>query len=224
MSWDFYNTPFKMDSSDYLSERFIKRGAWTGHRRFGYDLVRNTKPKIIVELGTQYGTSFFSFCQAVKDGGLKSNCYAIDTWKGDPHSGFYGEEVYQAVSRFVNEEYSDFAKLIRTTFDDSLWCFQDESIDLLHIDGYHTYEAVKHDYSTWFRKIAKNGIILLHDISVNRADFGVYKLWDELKSYPHIEFNHSNGLGVVFPKGYDTFNKIMLNKENKFQNIYEDYS
>lgn len=65
--------------------------AWEGHRRFGYDLMRYLKPGKMVELGTYYGTSHFAFCQAVKDHGLDTECYAVDTWEGDKHSGTYEE-------------------------------------------------------------------------------------------------------------------------------------
>ena len=103
MEWKFNNTPFVIDNAPELPHEFIKKGAWSGHRRFAYDLVGFVKPDTIVELGTHYGTSFFSFCQAVMDSQTPTAVYAIDTWKGDPHAGFYGENVYQAV-KAVNTE------------------------------------------------------------------------------------------------------------------------
>ncbi|MEW9672172.1 class I SAM-dependent methyltransferase [Ammoniphilus sp. 3BR4] len=221
MSWNYHHVPFKMDTCSYLPPRFIQKGAWSGHRRFGYDLVRFAKPRKVVELGTHFGTSFFTFCQAAKDGGLKTKCFALDTWAGDPHSGFYGDHVYQAVSRFTDEEYADIGILVRGTFDQSLDKFEDDSIDLLHIDGFHTFQAVLHDYTTWYRKLAKNGIILFHDIFVRRRNFGVFVLWEGLKQYPYIEFQHSFGLGVLFPKGYDeSFNEVFL-KKAEFQKVYK---
>lgn len=221
MNWVFHNVNFAMDDCDYLPEVTNKRGPWSGHRRFAYDLVRFMKPRNFVELGSFYGTSFFSFCQGVKDEGLLTKCYAIDTWNGDPHSGFYGNEVYQAVADFVNQQYLGSAALMRTTFDEAVNYFDDDSIDLLHIDGYHTYDAVMHDYEMWHRKLALNGIILFHDIAVKALDFGVYKLWEQLKQqYPHIEFQHSFGLGVLFPKGCNTKCEILLSNEAEFQKVY----
>lgn len=81
----------------------------------------------------------------------------------------------------MNISYPNIGNLIRSTFDEALDQFQDETINLLHIDGYHTYEAVSHDYRTWLPKVAKNGIVLFHDIEVKSGDFGVYKFWDEVK-------------------------------------------
>ena len=196
---------------------------WVGHRYFAYDLVRNIKPKKIVELGTHKGTSFFSFCQAVKDEALDTEINAIDTWQGDKHAGFYGDDIYKFVQKIVNKLYSNVKiKLIRKTFDDAIFEFKDESIDILHIDGLHTYEAVKHDFENWLVKVKKNGIVLFHDIKVGESDFGVCKLWEELKQkYQTIEFHHSFGLGVLFKNKGDNSNKITrLQKELQMHYYY----
>jgi GT2 family glycosyltransferase len=173
---------------------------WAGHKLFAYDLIINLKPKKVVELGTYYGTSLWSFAQAAKDGNLDIEFNSIDTWQGEKHSGFYGEEVFETVKKIKKEFYSEQKiKLLRKTFDEALSEFEEDSIDLLHIDGLHTYEAVKHDFEAWLPKLKKDGVIIFHDIKVGESDFGVYNLWNELtKQYLTIEFHHSFGLGVLF--------------------------
>ncbi len=85
------------------------------------------------------------------------------------------------------------------TFKDAASDFSESSIDLLHIDGFHTYESVKEDFETWIPKMKNDGIVLMHDIFVRRETFGVYKLWKEIKSvYKSLEFTNSHGLGVLF--------------------------
>lgn len=218
MRWIYYDPIFEVDQ---VAPSIRTSSPWTGHNKFAYDLVTFFKPNTIVELGTYYGSSFYSFCQAVKDEQLPTQCTAIDTWQGDPHSGYYGDHVFETVTSVLNTCYSGIGKTIRSTFDDAQDKFEDESIDLLHIDGFHTFEAVSHDYSTWLPKLKKNGIILFHDIAVYERDFGVYQLWDTLKAqYPHLEFSHSHGLGVLFPKGHEEKFEHILKKNQEMQQKY----
>ncbi len=154
---------------------------------------------MIVELGTHWGEAYFTFCQAVEEQSLSCLCYAVDHWQGDEHAGLYGEEVFDEVNDYNTRYYRQFSYLLRRSFDDALPQFADDSIDLLHIDGLHTYEAVSRDFRAWLPKVKEGGIILLHDISPRHDDFGVWRLWDEIKSEfgDTFEFHHSWGLGVV---------------------------
>lgn len=173
--------------------------AWVGHIPFAFWIVEQIQPRILVELGTHYGHSYFSFCQSVRANGLSTKCYAVDTWQGDEHAGFYGEEIFAHVESQNQRQYHTFSRLLRMRFDDALSYFSDGTIDLLHIDGLHTYEAVRHDFETWLPKLSSCGVVLFHDINVRERGFGVWRLWEELSArYQHIEFEHSYGLGVLF--------------------------
>jgi glycosyltransferase involved in cell wall biosynthesis/uncharacterized coiled-coil protein SlyX len=87
---------------------------------------------------------------------------------------------------------------MRMTFNEALEYFNDGSIDLLHIDGYHTYEAIKLDVESWLPKMSDRGVILLHDTQVRRDEFGAWKLWEAISnSYPSYEFKFGYGLGVL---------------------------
>jgi glycosyltransferase involved in cell wall biosynthesis len=181
-----------------IPDRINSISGWHEHIPFAMLLVDILKPKIIVELGTQYGTSYCSFCQAVKELKLDTRCYAVDTWQGDTHTGSYGAEVLADLHKHHDPLYGSFSSLMQTTFDEALPRFENKTIDILHIDGYHTYEVVKHDFELWLPKVSKRGIVLLHDINYRERDFGVWKYWDEIKTkYPHFELLHSAGLGVL---------------------------
>jgi len=188
-------------------------GPWAGHKYFGYDLVRNLKPKKIVELGTHLGCSLFSLAQAVHDSKSKTQLDAIDTWQGDKYSSFYDEDIFLKVMEIKRVCYPRVKiNLIRKTFDQASKEYPNNSIDLLHIDGFHTYNDVKHDYITWFQKVRNNGIIILHDTAVKKWGFGVYRVFSEAKKkFKTIEFTHSFGLGVIFknPKVYLKLKKII---------------
>jgi hypothetical protein len=179
-------------------------GNWSGHLPFAHDLIAATKPNLLVELGTHYGESYFGFCQSVRENDIACSCYAIDTWVGEPQAGFYDESVYSDVSAYNSAHYSDFSYLLRATFDDSVAKFSENSIDVLHIDGLHTYQAVSHDLRCWLAKVKPGGVVLVHDVMVRHADFGVWKLWEELASTgQQFSFRHSWGLGVFRKSGPD---------------------
>ncbi len=186
------------DLTKYLKVDPGRIMSWQGHIPFAFSLIKIFNPRCFVELGTYAGDSYLAFCEAVKRNGLEAKCYAVDTWKGDEHSGHYGEEVFEDLMRRHDVPYGSFSRLMRTTFDAAATEFQDGSIDLLHIDGLHTIEAVSHDFETWKPKLSARGIVLFHDTAEDKAGFGVREYWSKLKTeYPSFEFYHSSGLGVL---------------------------
>jgi len=181
----------------YWMPDLMTGSAWIEHAPFAFWIVSALRPKTIVELGVHRGFSYFVFCQAVQRLHLDTRCFAIDTWLGDEHAGFYGGEVYGAV-RSHNRRYDSFSRLVRSDFSAARDSFADGSIDLLHIDGCHTYEAVRRDFESWLPKLSKRGVVLFHDTAEYANGFGVHRLWEELRCrYPHFEFRHGHGLGVA---------------------------
>jgi GT2 family glycosyltransferase len=182
--------------------RITQPGAWAGHVPFAFWVVKALRPECLVELGTHTGNSYFAFCQAIDAHCPGARAFAVDTWQGDDHAGHYGEEVYTDVVRFNAAHFGQFSTLLRSTFDEARAYFPDGGpaggIDLLHIDGLHSYEAVRHDFETWRSALSSRGVVLFHDINVRERSFGVWKLWEELRAqYPGFAFDHSNGLGVL---------------------------
>ncbi len=177
---------------------YLERSAWVQHIPLAMLVVELLEPQTLVELGTDRGVSYCTFCQAVSALHLGTRCFAIDTWAGDRHAGFYGDEVFARLRQYHDPLYAHFSTLLRSTFDDALGLFQDQSVDLLHIDGLHTYEAVRHDYETWAPKLSDRGTVLFHDICERSGDFGVWRFWAEVtERYPHFEVAHGHGLGIL---------------------------
>jgi hypothetical protein len=176
----------------------VADSAWAGHVPFANWLMHVTQPGLLVELGTHSGTSFFAFCETVRREKLGTRCVAVDTWEGDAHAGHYSTEVYDMVKKLAELRYRSIAILLKKTFDEALQNIADGSVDVLHIDGLHTYEAVRHDFETWLPKLSDSAVVLFHDTAVRDRGFGVYQYFAELRQeYPGFDFAHSHGLGVL---------------------------
>lgn len=177
---------------------YLGPSAWHEHIPFAFWIANAMKPRTFVELGTHWGVSYFAFCQAFQKLELGTTAYAVDNWKGDRHAGHYGDEVFDKVSLHNARHYNAFSRLVRSDFDKALEHFSDGAIDLLHIDGLHTFEAAHHDFEKWLPKLSRRGVVLLHDTNVRERDFGVFKVFESLrKIYPAFEFVHGHGLGVL---------------------------
>lgn len=173
--------------------------SWHRHIPFAFAIVGMLRPNTFVELGTHCGDSYSAFCQATRAFDLQTKCFAVDTWEGDSQAGYYGDEVFRELSVFHDKSYGEFSELLRMRFDQALPLFEEGHVDLLHIDGLHTYEAVKEDFETWLPKMSDSGLILFHDTNVrDREDFQVWRLWQEVTAErPHFEFKYGFGLGVL---------------------------
>ncbi len=191
---------------------WLEKTTWAEHIPFAMYVTAASCPRVFVELGTFYGVSYFAFCQAVKTLNSDTKCYAVDTWEGDEHAGKIENETLLKLEDYNQNYYADFSRLLQTTFDNALKNFADNSIDLLHIDGFHTYEAVKHDFEMWLPKMSERGIVLFHDVNVREKNYGVWKFWDELcEKYKNFMFLHGHGLGVL-----SVGEKIPENLQNLF--------
>jgi len=172
--------------------------SWLEHIPFAFWIVEAVRPGVLAELGTQSGNSYSAFAQAVQMLGLSTAAYAVDTWQGDTQAGFYDEHVYEEWSGYHDRHFGSFSRLVRSTFDKAVTHFPDGTIDLLHIDGCHTYEAVTGDFEQWLPKMSRRAVVLLHDVNVRERDFGAWRFWEEWKDrFPSFEFLHGHGLGVL---------------------------
>jgi hypothetical protein len=178
---------------------FVVPSAWAGHEAFLFTLMEAMRPRRYVELGTHAGESFFTACQHYASQGDYGEAVAVDLWAGDHQAGFYGESVFRNFREILARHYPVCGRYIRGSFAEAAGMFEPQSIDLLHIDGLHTYDAVREDYVTWRPKLTDHGVVMFHDTGEFQSDFGVWQLFDELKSEATAWFNfrHGHGLGVL---------------------------
>ncbi|WP_166790858.1 class I SAM-dependent methyltransferase [Cryobacterium mannosilyticum] len=187
-----------ISDTSYWVPRHLVESAWLEHAPFAFWLVDAIRPAAIAELGTHNGFSYFVFCETIVRLGLPTRTFALDSWQGDDQAGFYGADVYENVSTINKTDYSAFSTLLRGYFDDSLDSIPDGSIDLLHIDGRHGYDDVRHDFEAWRPKLSDRGVVIFHDIAEHQEGFGVWQFWEELAvQFPSFAFDHGHGLGVL---------------------------
>jgi hypothetical protein len=187
-------------ASFWVPDYIYPSSAWIEHAPFAFWLCETLRPRLFVQLGTHYGYSYFTFCQAIDRLGLGTVAYAVDTWKGDEHARFYDESVFRSVETRNREKYATFSSLIRSTFDDAVDYFSDGSVDLLHIDGRHFYNDVMRDFMLWRQKLTEEAVVLFHDTNVREHEFSVWKFFEKVTAqYPSFQFFHGHGLGVLIP-------------------------
>lgn len=160
--------------------------AWKGHEQFAQWLIHVIQPKVIVELGADFGYSAINL--AIPASG---QVYAIDSFEGDEHAGFRNAEEVCRQNVFRSGVQN--LTIIKGFFFDvaKTW---DLPIDLLHIDGRHRYDDIKEDFWTWFSFVVPGGVVMMHDTESFPMDVG--RFFSELR-LPKFKFTHSHGLGVV---------------------------
>lgn len=190
MIWQITQYRKCLEPARYLSEVT----AWHGHIPFALWLMEVMRPNLFVELGVYAGDSYMAWCQ-----GEPTAAMGIDTFEGDEHTGTVETDLYGQLKPVHDSLYSKFSFLRKARFEDAINEFYDKSIDLLHIDGCHSYAAVSRDFDTWLPKMSDSGVIVMHDTAVTSIPgFGVFQKWDEIsKNYPTFDFFHYAGLGMA---------------------------
>jgi predicted O-methyltransferase YrrM len=162
--------------------------SWKGHRAFAEWLTQRLQPKITVELGVDYGYSLF--CLANKNSG---RVIGIDLFEGDAHAGEREKTQHETVQQFATDNQYTNVQLIKGDFN-QLVKYWVAPIDILHIDGLHTYEACLMDFVNWGPHVSPNGVVLMHDIT-SYPD--VTRVFLEVGAQAKVAFLHSAGLGVI---------------------------
>jgi cephalosporin hydroxylase len=149
-----------------------------GEIRALFDMVRELRPKIVCEIGTDKGGTLYLWCQASENDALilsldlpsrkryserrrrlyaqfkKCKSQTLNFLPGDSHSAISEGRVIEKLG--------------------------DGKIDFLFIDGDHTYEGVKQDFLKYSKYVRSGGLIAFHDIRTVRPGCGVKEYWEEL--------------------------------------------
>jgi predicted O-methyltransferase YrrM len=169
-------------------------------------MVANKKPKSVLEIGTSLGGTLFVLCRLADPSAI---LISLDLPGGKFGGGY---RWFQALLFHHFPSRGQRLHLIR---DDShkleVWervadILHNQKLDLLFIDGDHTYQGVRTDFEMYSPLVRTGGMIVFHDIVQHPADLecGVSYFWNEIKArYRHEEIiENSNqgwaGIGVLF--------------------------
>ena len=165
--------------------------AWKSHLEFAVWLTYRFLPRIVVDLGVDYGASTYAWGAS----GV-SSVVGVDWFKGDEHTGV--RDTQGAVASLAAElardyGYENTVHIWRSSFAEAADVF-DRPIDFLHVDGLHTNNAVKRDLKDWLPNLSKDGLVVMHGIRVFPDTVG--KRFEKL-DYPSVRIEHGAGLGIA---------------------------
>ena len=161
--------------------------------------VEFIQPKVIMELGVAHGASLASWAEIAKpDICISLDPEDIPRTPEQKKSFEYLADKYkfQRIGRYSRDPYSH--KMMDIMLNG-------RKVDFMFIDGAHGFDDVKHDFYSYKKYMASNGVVGFHDIyfSEGLVDAGsqVNWLWDRLKlrySYDEFYYHSSMGIGFIY--------------------------
>ena len=155
-----------------------------------YNIARNMRGlKTILEIGVRHGTSTNAFLLGIEERKHpeKTHLYSIDI-----------KDTSSVLDRFLGEERFNTLKSFWTLIvNDSKKVEWNKEVDVLFIDGNHTYEGAKADYERYMPFVKRGGIILIHDVLATKYQEEVGRFWREIQGNK-VELNWSGaGMGII---------------------------
>lgn len=170
-------------------------------------LLKIIRPKIVLEIGTAFGGTLFLLSKFSNSDAL---LISIDLPEGQFGRGYsslqrsfyksFASNNQKIVIIRNNSHSSSTLRIVKKILNT-------KKIDVLFIDGDHTYEGVKKDFKMYSPLVKKNGIVAFHDIVKVPPEIElnceVDKFWKEIKEkYEYIEFiedwnQNWGGIGII---------------------------
>jgi predicted O-methyltransferase YrrM len=170
-------------------------------------LVQELRPKALLEIGTRNGGTFFVLCRLADP---KASVISIDLPGGRFGGGY---ELFRVPFLRRMRKPDQRLHLLRADSHKQetqlllAHTLQDAQLDLLFIDGDHTYDGVRRDFEMYSGCVRPGGMIAFHDIVHGQEELvgEVRRFWNEIKGrYRHQEIIENRqqpwgGIGVLFP-------------------------
>jgi hypothetical protein len=175
----------------FLFHRAMGRPLKPGRARTILNRLPPKKPLTIIEVGTHRARNMAVVLQQRPN----AFAYFVDPWEDLPQYP-NGEGRFQAAKRTMAFAAQRTA-FIRERSDDAAPMFQDNSVDMVFIDGDHRYEQCRKDIANYIGKVRPGGWLSGHDYHLP----GVRRAVDETLS--NVELGRDNTWHKRIPIGPD---------------------
>ncbi len=147
------------------------------------EIVRDLKPRTILEIGTARGGTLLFWTRTVPD---DAHLISIDLPAGNFGDGYvsWREPIYRSLA--VGRQRIDLLRSdshSEATLERTKQLLNGKEVDFLFIDAGHTYSDVKQDFEMYKGLVAAGGLIAFHDIAVHppSTECEVHRFWSEIK-------------------------------------------
>ncbi len=140
-----------------LRERLAGVEGWLSDEEAAtlYQLARRcTGRGVIVEIGSFKGRSTIALGMGSR-AGAEVPIYAIDPHRGPSYDAFHENVARAGIDDLVTQ--------VREPSQEALAAIGDHPIELLFIDGNHTYDMVLQDFALFVPRVVEGGWVLMHD-------------------------------------------------------------
>lgn len=173
-----------------------------------YGLARSLKPEVCVEIGSARGKSACHVGLALRENG-KGKLWAIDPHRATDWNDAGSVDSYEAMRANVRRAgLGEWVEIVREDSANAGGAWS-RPIDLLFIDGDHSYDGVKADWDAFARHVRPFGFVVFHDTlwdlrpdpRYSRDDMGVPRFVEELRrgGYPVLTVDQDYGVSLVQP-------------------------
>ena len=178
---------------------------WNSNHVFLADAIKNTRPKLILEVGVWKGASSIFMAKAIQEQKLDAVVISVDTFLGswehwvEPryfaslvNQNGYPSMYFTFLTNVVEAEVQNV--VVPLPLDSGNACHVIASIglrpDIIHIDGGHDYDAVTTDLNRWWPLLRPGGILIADDYDPDgKAWPSVKKAVDDFVARtPHSDF------------------------------------
>jgi predicted O-methyltransferase YrrM len=169
-------------------------------------IISERRPKAVLEIGTFRGGTLMVLCKLSDPG---ATVISVDLPGGSFGGGYKWFRV-PLLKAFTARRQRLHLLRKDSHQDDTLAQVKailgDQGLDLLFIDGDHTYEGVRADFNLYSPLVRAGGIVAFHDIAEHQPSSGceVARFWKEIKGshrYSEVIENPSQGwagIGLLY--------------------------